>query len=67
MSIQIQLTPWIQDLARLGLPILDGDDLASAQEQFDEMVAERTDALPHLKSSFPSHNAEHEHVASGAA
>ena len=28
---------------RLGLPILDGDDLASAQQQFNEMVAERTD------------------------
>ncbi|CAE7692822.1 Phyh [Symbiodinium pilosum] len=36
----------------LGLPILDGDDLASAQEQFDEMVAERTDRAPDAESRF---------------
>ena len=31
-------------ICRLGLPILDGEDLASARRDFDDMLTERTDA-----------------------
>ncbi|CAE7262131.1 PHYH, partial [Symbiodinium natans] len=36
----------------LGLPILEGDDLVNVRQQFEEMLAERTDRAPDAESRF---------------